>query len=207
MSSLIHSCVVCRRLRRGCETQKMADLPTDRLSAAPPSQMWDWMCSAPGQYLLIRQEAAMQKAKDGLCYSHLNIRAIHIEVIESLNTSSFINVLRRFLAIRGPVKQIRSDRGTNFVGACKDLQIPSNVDEKVVKQFLSNHSCIWKFNPPHSSHMSGTWERMIGLARRILDSMLLQMTSSKLTHEVLTTFMAEVKVLYYNSSHTQSYRV
>ncbi len=71
VSSLIHSCVVCRRLRRGCETQKMADLPTDRLSAEPPSQMWDWMCSAPGQYLLVRQEVAMQKAKDGLCYSHV----------------------------------------------------------------------------------------------------------------------------------------
>lgn len=101
-----------------------------------PSHMWDWMCLAPGQYLLIRQEADMQKAKDGQCYSRLNIRAIHIEMIESLNTSSFINALRRFLAIRGPVKQIRSDRGTNFIGACKDLQIPSNVDEKVLKQFL-----------------------------------------------------------------------
>ncbi len=131
-------------------------------------------------------------------FTCLNIRAIHIEVIESLNTSSFINALRRFLAIRGPVKQIRSDRGTNFVGACEDLQIPSNVDEKVVKKFLSNHSCIWKFNPLHSSHMGGAWERMIGLARRILDSMLLQMASSKLTHEVLTTFMAEVTAIINN---------
>lgn len=88
-----------------------------------------------------------------MLFTCLNIRAIHIEVIESLNTSSFINALRRLLAIRGPVKQIRSDRGADFVGASKDLQIPSNVDEKVVKQFLSNHSCIWKFNPPHLSHM------------------------------------------------------
>jgi len=128
----------------------------------------------------------------------LSIRAIHIEVIESLDTSSFINALRKFLAIRGPVKQIRSDRGTNFIGACKDLQIPSNVDEKAVKQFLSDHGCIWTFNPPHSSHMAGAWKSMISIARRILDSMLLQITSSKRTHEVLSNFMAEVTAIINN---------
>lgn len=58
----------------------------------------------------------------------MSIRAVHVEVIESLNTSSFINTLRRFLAVRGPVKHIHSDHGTNFVGACKDLKIPSNID-------------------------------------------------------------------------------
>lgn len=31
-----------------------------------------------------------------------------------MDTSSFINALRRFLAIRGPVKQLRSDCGTNL---------------------------------------------------------------------------------------------
>ncbi len=46
--------------------------------------------------------------------------------------------------------------------------------------------------------MGGAWERMIGLARRILDSKLLQMTSSKLTHEILTTFMAEVTAIINN---------
>lgn len=44
-----------------------------------------------------------------------------MEVVESLSTSSFINALRRFTAIRGPAKLFRSDRGMNFVGACKEL--------------------------------------------------------------------------------------
>ncbi len=163
----------------------MADLPTDRLSAEPPFTNVGLDVFGPWSVSARKTRGGYAESKRwAVLFTCLNIRAIHIEVIESLNNSSFINALRRFLAIRGPVKQIRSDRGTNFVGACKDLQIPSNVDEKVVKQFLSNHSCIWKFNPPHSSHMGGAWERMIGLARRILDSMLLQMTSSKLTHEV-----------------------
>ena len=119
---------------------------------------------------------------------------MHIEVIESLDTSSFINALRRFLAVRGPVKHIRSDRGTNFVGACKDLKIPSNIESTAVKTYLSDQGCTWTFNPPHASHYGGAWERMIGLARRILDSMFLQL-KNKLTHKVLVTFMAEVAAI------------
>ena len=42
-------------------------------------------------------------------------RAVNIEVIESRSTSSFINALRRFTAIRGPMRLLRSDRGTNFI--------------------------------------------------------------------------------------------
>ena len=47
------------------------------------------------------------------------------------------------------------------------------------------------FNPPHASHMGGVWESMIGVSRRILDSLLSEHLSH-LTHEVLVTFMAEV---------------
>lgn len=43
-------------------------------------------------------------------------------------------------------------------------------------------------------HMGGSWERMIGVARRILDSMLLQQ-KSRLTHEVLSTLMAEITAI------------
>ncbi|XP_067273612.1 uncharacterized protein [Pseudorasbora parva] len=199
VNSLIHSCVLCRRLRRGCETQKMADLPADRLSMEPPFTHVGLDVFGPWSVSARRTRGGYAESKRwAVLFTCLSIRAIHIEVIESMDTSCFINALRRFLAIRGPVKHIRSDRGTNFIGACKDLQISSNVDEKAVKQFLSDHSCLWTFNPPHSSHMGGVWERMIGIARRILDSMLLQMTSSKLTHEVLSTFMAEVTAIINN---------
>lgn len=53
----------------------------------------------------------------------LSSRAVHIEVIDSLDTSSCINPLRRFFAIRGPAKQLWliSDCGTNFIGASKEL--------------------------------------------------------------------------------------
>ncbi|KAK5859307.1 hypothetical protein PBY51_003384 [Eleginops maclovinus] len=102
--------------------------------------------------------------------------------------------LRRFFALRGPAKQLRSDCGTNFVGACREMGI-STTEQGKVQNFLQEERCSWTFNPPHSSHMGGVWERMIGVARHILDSMLLRAGQAHLTHETLTTFLAEVTVI------------
>ncbi|XP_027882064.1 uncharacterized protein LOC114150069 [Xiphophorus couchianus] len=123
----------------------------------------------------------------------MSTRAVHIELVESMSTDSFINSLRRFFAIRGPAKLLRSDRGTNFVGACRELNIISK--EAVVESYLQSKGCTWIFNPPHSSHMGGSWERLIGVSRRILDAMLLQTGHTHLTDEVLSTLMAEVMVI------------
>ncbi|XP_060775245.1 uncharacterized protein LOC132885029 [Neoarius graeffei] len=117
---------------------------------------------------------------------------VHIEVIETMSASSCINALRRFFAIRGPAKQLRSDRGMNFAGANSNLKAATEAEEESVNTYLCSQRCIWVFNQPHASNMGGSWERMIGTARRILDSMLLQTGRSKVTHEVLCTFMAEV---------------
>lgn len=43
--------------------------------------------------------------------------------------------------------------------------------------------------------MGGVWERLIGIPRRILDALLLKTNTSHLTHEVLTTLMAEVTAI------------
>ena len=41
-------------------------------------------------------------------------------------------------------------------------------------------------------HTGGAWERMIGVARWVLEAMLVDVSPKHLTHEVLTTLMAEV---------------
>ena len=45
--------------------------------------------------------------------------AIHLEPLDGLDTVSFSPALRRFVSLRGTCKLIRSDRGTNFIGAKK----------------------------------------------------------------------------------------
>ena len=57
-----------------------------------------------------------QAKRYGSLFTCLTTRAIHLELAFDLS-SSFINVLRRFLARRGLVEYIYSDNGSNFVGA------------------------------------------------------------------------------------------
>lgn len=149
MNSLIFRCVTCRRHRRTCETRTLDLMSLDHgQSRGSHADSKRWV----------------------VLFCCLSIRAIHIEIIKSMDTSSFINALRRFIAICGPVKQLCSDRVTNFVGACHELLIPSNINGKL-ERFVTDQGCVWEFNPPHTSHIGGAWERMIGLKRKILDSM------------------------------------
>ena len=60
-----------------------------------------------------------------------------------------------------------------------------------VDKTLSWYGTIWECNPPHASLFGGSWERMIGVSRRILDSMILK-DRNRLSHESLVTFMTEV---------------
>ena len=50
--------------------------------------------------------------------------------------------------------------------------------------------CDMVFNPPASSHRGGAWERMIGLARRIIEGILCEY-GSRLNDEGLMTVFSE----------------
>lgn len=191
--SLLGSCVKCRKLRGEARSQLMADLPEDRITPGAPFSSVGVDVFGPWEVVARRTRGGAAHAKRwAVLYTCLTSRAIHIEVIEELSSSSFINATRRFIALRGPVTVFRSDRGTNFVGATDCMEISAiNVEDASVKKFLDSNKVSWLFNTPYSSHMGGVWERLIGIVRRILVSMMAEL-SRDLTHEVLTTFMAEI---------------
>ena len=118
VASQIACCVECRRLRSPTQDQKMADLPEDRLEPAPPFTY----CAVDlfGPWYI--KEGRKELKRYGVLFTCLACRAVHVETTNSLSTDSFINCLRRFLSIRGPIRTLRSDRGTNFVGAEHELR-------------------------------------------------------------------------------------
>lgn len=73
-------------------------------------------------------------------FTCLTLRAVHIELVDEMSSSAFINALRRFTAIRGHVKEFRSDRETYFVGATDDLNILCiNVEDTQIKDLLAKN--------------------------------------------------------------------
>ena len=197
ISSVIHKCVKCRKLRGKTLCQIMADLPDNRLEPTPPFTNVGVDVFGPWTVVSRRTRGGQANPKRwAVLFTCLVTRAVHIELIEEMSSSAFINAARRFSAIRGPVKIFRSDRGTNFIGAVRDLRIKAlNVEDGPIRDYLQGTHATWIFNPAHSSHMGGVWERMIGVARRILDSMLSNTDNKVLTHDVLNTFMAEVSAI------------
>lgn len=117
----------------------MGDLPVERLDPAPPFVYIGIDVFGPWSVVSRRTRGGLSQSKRwAVIFTCLVIRAIHIEIINEMSSSSFINALRRFVALRGEVKLIRSDCGTNFIGAakCMDAKV-INVESSDMKNFLS----------------------------------------------------------------------
>nr|XP_054774509.1 uncharacterized protein LOC129282657 [Lytechinus pictus] len=157
VSNCISKCVTCRHLRRSPQVQKMADLPKDRFTPNPPFSYCGMDCFGP--WLI--KEGRKEVKKYGIVFTCMSSRAVHIETLNSLSTDAFINALRRFIAVRGPVRQLRCDRGTNFVGAEAEFKKALNeMNHDLVKSHLLKEGCDYikfNFNPPAASHMGGEY--------------------------------------------------
>ncbi|XP_069992561.1 uncharacterized protein [Penaeus vannamei] len=188
--SVVRSCMKCRAICARPMTQEMADLPEDRIiPGLPPFTHTGTDCFGP---FLIRKGRSNLK-RYGIVFTCLTSRAVHIEVMDSMETDSFINALRRFTARRGPVKSIRSDNGTNLVGAEKVLrQELQLLDQTAICDTMSTRGISWCFNPPHASHFGGVWERQIRSIRRVLSGICYQQT---LTDDSLHTLFCEVEAI------------
>ena len=185
----ISKCVLCRKLRSAVQGQKMSDLPPDRLEATPP-----FVYSAVdyfGPWLI--KEGRKEVKRYGVLFTCLSCRAVPLETANSLDTDSFINALRRFLSIRGPIRQLRSDQCTNFVGAARELgEAISNLNTPCINQYLQSQGCDFEFkmNVPSASHMGGVWERQIRSVRSVLNT-LLDQAGSQPDDESLRIFTCE----------------
>ena len=98
----------------------------------------------------------------GVTYTCLTTRAIHLELAGDLSTDSFILSLRRFISRRSHVKIMKSDSGTNFVGAATEIKERLSIlDQTKVESFLTVKDIEWRFNTPLCPWMGGYCESLI----------------------------------------------
>ena len=133
----ITNCVACQRYRGNVQEQEMANLPVDRMESEGPFTYCGVDYFGPWHI----KEGRKELKHYGVLFTCLSSRAIHLEVAKTLEMSSFINVLRCFFARRGPIHQIRSDQGTNLVGARTELrEMLKQMDQNEVREFLLKQS-------------------------------------------------------------------
>ncbi|XP_065095601.1 uncharacterized protein LOC135717439 [Ochlerotatus camptorhynchus] len=129
----------------------------------------------------------------GVLITCLTVRAIHLEVAHSLTTDSCILAIRNFIARRGTPLEIVSDRGTNFIGASRELKetLQQVNQDKLMEHFVTTDT-KWSFNPPASPHFGGAWERLVQSVKKALKH--LQLTRTP-TDELLKNMLAEIELI------------
>ena len=144
------NCVKCKKEMFFVMSQKMAQLPAERLTPNKPAFTWpglDYFCPFHTRH------GRSNYKRYGVIFTCLSSRASHIEVAFSLDTSSFIMALHRFIARRGQVTRITSDNGTNLKGGERELHLAVNAwNNAQVHEFLLHKGIEWVFNAPGASH-------------------------------------------------------
>ena len=191
VSAHIFHCVTCRRLRSHTTEQKMADLPNDRTEPFPPFTYCGMDCFGP----FYVKEGRKECKRYGLLFTCMSSCAVHIEMLDDMTTDAFINALRCFIALRGAVGQLRSDQGSNFVGAQHELkEALKEIKHERLQTYLAEQGCDFVMNVPHASHMGGVWERQIRTIRSVLNAILHQ-SGSRLDSASLHTFFYEAMAI------------
>ena len=167
---VIHECMHCKKERAKPAIPIMADLPEFRVAVGEP----------PFSHVGVDFFGPMQVKRGrstvkrwGCIFTCLVVRAVHLEVVETLETDTFINSLERFMNRRGHPNLIVSDCGSNFRGADKELRAClKELDQEKIKTFAANRRVKWQFNPPNAPHMGGAWERLVRSVKKALKAIL-----------------------------------
>ena len=133
-------------------------------------------------YVTVRQTT---EKRWGFLFTCLTTRAVHVEVVPFMDTSSCLMGVERFISRRGTPAMIRSDNGTDFIGAEKELrECMKKWNALNINAELAHKGNKWRFNPPSAPHQGGIWEMLVRSFKRVLYTIL---GTRRFTDEALNT--------------------
>ncbi|XP_043472930.1 uncharacterized protein LOC122505403 [Leptopilina heterotoma] len=186
--SIISKCSMCRLLWKKAEQPRMGDLPAARLAhhCRPFSY-----CGIDYFGPLLVTIGRRREKRWGALFTCLTTRAVHLELTSSLSTDSAIMALQRMSNRRGTPLEIFSDNGTNFVGANTELKKAiKEIDLTKFNEMVTNMGIQWKFIPPLTPHMGGSWERLVRSVKKSLAVILKERAPKE---EILRTVLTEAE--------------
>ncbi|XP_063856262.1 uncharacterized protein LOC135098011 [Scylla paramamosain] len=149
---VVRECLSCRRHDSRPCSQPVAPLPDLRVNPAPPFAVTGldftgplFSADHPGKKLYV------------LLFTCAVIRAVHLELTESMSLVDCMRAIRRFVARRGIPNVFYSDNAKTFVAASTEVQ-----------KVFGHLAPRWKFNVPRSPWWGGWFERLIGSVKLAL---------------------------------------
>lgn len=214
VQKVLKTCLRCQRLHKTTLSQKMAALPESRITSNPPFDTIGMDLFGP---LFVASDASRQAkrkkkktkkvaniwdggdedAKDDLNKVWVVIftcnltRAIHLELIPTMETSSIILALRLFIAIRGKPSFIITDNAKQFKRLDKELSILlKEIDFEAIQQDENCNDIQWHFAPEFGQHQSGATERLVGTVK---NSMKKVVGNTMLTYHEMSAVIKEIQ--------------
>eukprot|EP00057_Strongylocentrotus_purpuratus_P002645 XP_003724933.1 PREDICTED: uncharacterized protein LOC100891559 [Strongylocentrotus purpuratus] len=139
------------------EKQLMTELPDQRV--APHTRpFYSTSCDYFGPYRvkITRNTTAKYYV---VIFTCLSTRAVHLEIATDCSTIEFLQVLRRFFALRGQPAYLLSDNGTQFIRAERELQkMVRGWDVQKLQEYCADKRTEWKFTTPLAPHQNGCAE-------------------------------------------------
>ncbi|XP_072946527.1 uncharacterized protein [Epargyreus clarus] len=187
---IVKQCIVC--FRHKCQTAQpmMGQLPKVRTKLEFP--FLHVAVDYAGPILIAdRKGRGCKLLKSYLCiFVCLAVKAVHLELVTDLSKDTYVAALRRFISRRGKPQTIMSDNGTNFVGACNELQ--SFFSKLNISGELADDGINFFFAPAYSPHFNGIAEAAVRSTKHHLQRIL---KLTHLTYEEMSTCLTQIEAI------------
>ena len=139
LRSIKNQCVTCRKFKANTIQPIISDLPIKHHGYKEPHfNHMDVDYFGP----LYNPVCKSTQKRWGFLFTCLTTRAVHLEIVPSLDTSSCVIGIERFFACSGTPSTIWSDNGTVFVGAEKQLLACIKSWMAWLRPFLHTKVCL-----------------------------------------------------------------
>ena len=126
-------------------------------------------------------------------FTCLVTRAVHLEIVPSLDVGSFLMAFTQFVSRRGSPTEVFSDNGTCFTAGQRELrEALARLNDTQIADQLARKEIRWHFSPPSAPHLGGAWERLVRSCKNALRAILGKQT---VKDETFATVVIEVEAL------------
>jgi len=172
VKAIVRRCVVCKRRHQKRVKERWAPLPSERVDTNDMRPFGTVGVDFVGPLC----------SKESKCYivlfTCLRVRAIHLELVTSLESKEFNMAFQKFTSRRGVPTSVFSDNGRTFKGS--------------EEQLTSEYNLKWNYITERAPHKGGAWERLVRSMKQPLRVALKEKT---FTTSELSTLLCKIEAI------------
>ena len=193
----VTKCISCQKYnKRPFHIPKGTVLPADRVNSVIPFAVTG--VDFTGHFYVKNEEGTASKYYI-LIFTCLSTRAVHMEVINSMATESFVLAMIRFCNRFGLPRIIYSDNAKSFISGGNILSEIFMSD--LFKSKFEPYKIEFRLNPVYSPWYGATWERLIKTIKSCINKTI---GKQKLTYFNFITLISDIQATMNNRPLTYS---